>query len=1029
MKGLNLAEWAIRHKQIVYFFIIAIITGGLWSYFHLGRSEDPDFTIRQAVVTAAWPGASAQQITQQVTDPLEKKLQDTKGLDYIKSFTHDGKTVIYVNLKDSVPKEEMQTRWHEIRNLVNDEWGSLPSGVMGPYINDRFDDVYGSIYAVTGDGFSYEEKRKYAENIRRRLTGVEDVQKVELLGVQKQEIYVEMDQNKLASFGMRPSDVFAMLQQQGAMMPAGMIHTDSRNVAIRVEGLLDTVESLKELPIHVGERSFHLGDVASVTQMYADPETSLMYFNGKPAVGIAVSMAPGGNNLVLGKNLEKEIEKEKSELPAGLDIEQVADQPSVVNDSIHEFTKSLLEAIVIVMAASFLSLGFWSGIVLALCIPVVVCASFIYMKWQGIDLHIVSLGTLIVSLGLLVDDAIIVIEMMQVKLEEGMDRLAAAQAAYKGCAKPMLAGTLITAAGFIPVGFAAGQTAEYVGAFFWVIASTLLLSWVASIFVSPVLGYRFIRVKAGEKKSAFADRAYRLFYKAIAWCIRFKKTVIIGTAAIFAGTVALIPFVNQEFFPDSVRPEIILDVNLPSGASIKETKEVMAGIADNLYGDNRVSSFSTYVGDSAPRFILLFDPLAPEDSHGQMILVARDSKVRDSLRDDTLAFIAEQYPDARAHARLITTGPPAEYPIMLRLSGKNVEDTAKFAKEAAALVSQYPGMKNVSMDWPEETPVVRLKIDQDKVRKLGGDNYSISRDLYVKLSGYKVAESYQGNQLVPISFRLGGRNAARVITVRLEGSNAARLADLSSLPVHVGSGRYVPLGEIADISYENETSTIWRRDLHPTITIRGEAGGDKTADSVVNELYDRTLKDFREHLPDGYTLEKGGAIENSEKSVQYLAAPVPIMIFLILMILMFELDKIPLMVIAGITGPLGLIGAILSLFLTRQPMGFVSIVGMLALSGMVVRNSIILLDQIRQHLADGKKPYDAVIESAALRFRPIMLSSVTDVLGFVPLIPSPFWRPLAVSFIGGLLLATAIGLLVVPALYCWYYKVEGPKAS
>lgn len=1016
MKGLNLAEWAIRHKQIVYFFIIAIITGGLWSYFHLGRSEDPDFTIRQAVVTAAWPGASSQQITQQVTDPLEKKLQDTKGLDYIKSFTHDGKTVIYVNLKDSVPKEEMQTRWHEIRNLVNDEWGSLPSGVMGPYINDRFDDVYGSIYAVTGDGFSYEEKRKYAENIRRRLTGVEDVQKVELLGVQKQEIYVEMDQNKLASFGMRPSDVFAMLQQQGAMMPAGMIYTDSRNVAVRVEGLLDTVESLKELPIHVGERSFHLGDVASVTQMYADPETSLMYFNGKPAVGIAVSMAVGGDNLALGKNLEKEIEKEKAELPAGLDIDQVADQPSVVNDSIHEFTKSLLEAIVIVMAASFLSLGFWSGIVLALCIPVVVCASFIYMKWQGIDLHIVSLGTLIVSLGLLVDDAIIVIEMMQVKLEEGMDRLAAAQAAYKGCAKPMLAGTLITAAGFIPVGFAAGQTAEYVGAFFWVIASTLLLSWVASIFVSPVLGYRFIRVKAGEKKSAFADRAYRLFYKAIAWCIRFKKTVIIGTAAIFAGTVALIPFVNQEFFPDSVRPEIILDVNLPSGASIKETKEVMAGIADNLYGDNRVSSFSTYVGDSAPRFILLFDPLAPEDSHGQMILVARDSKVRDSLRDDTLAFIAEQYPDARAHARLITTGPPAEYPIMLRLSGKNVEDTAKFAKEAAALVSQYPGMKNVSMDWPEETPVVRLKIDQDKVRKLGGDNYSISRDLYVKLSGYKVAESYQGNQLVPISFRL-------------EGSNAARLADLSSLPVHVGSGRYVPLGEIADISYENETSTIWRRDLHPTITIRGEAGGDKTADSVVNELYDRTLKDFREHLPDGYTLEKGGAIENSEKSVQYLAAPVPIMIFLILMILMFELDKIPLMVIAGITGPLGLIGAILSLFLTRQPMGFVSIVGMLALSGMVVRNSIILLDQIRQHLADGKKPYDAVIESAALRFRPIMLSSVTDVLGFVPLIPSPFWRPLAVSFIGGLLLATAIGLLVVPALYCWYYKVEGPKAS
>ncbi len=1014
MKGLNMAEWAIRHKQIVYFFIIAIIVGGLWSYFHLGRSEDPDFTIRQAVITAAWPGASAKQISEQVTDPLEKKLQDAKGLDYIKSFTHDNKAVIYVNLKDSVPKSEIQTRWHEVRNLVNDEWASLPSGVVGPYINDRFDDVYGSIYAVTGDGYSYEEKRKYAEGLRRRLMSVQDVQKVELLGVQKQTIYIEMDQNKLASFGMAPSDVFALLKQQGAMMPAGTIRTDSRNVAVRVEGLLDTVESLRAIPIHVGERSFHLGDVASVTQSYAEPETSLMYFDGKPAVGIAVSMAPGGDNLVLGKNLTAEIEKEKANLPAGLDIELVADQPSVVNNSIQEFTQSLLEAIVIVMAASFLSLGLWSGFVLALCIPVVVCASFLFMKWQGIDLHLVSLGSLIVSLGLLVDDAIIVIEMMQVKLEQGMDRLSAAQAAYKGCAKPMLAGTLITAAGFIPVGFAAGQTAEYVGSFFWVIASTLILSWIASIYVSPVLGYRFIKVDPEKKKSAIADKAYQIFYKAIAWCIHFKKTVIIGTAAVFAGTVALIPFVNQEFFPDSVRPEIILDVNLPSGASIKETKSVMAGIADSLYGDDRVSSFSTYIGDTSPRFILLFDPKAPEDGHGQMIIVARDGDVRDSLRKDVLELIAEKYPDARAHSRLITTGPPSEYPVMLRLSGRDTAETAKLASEAAAIIARYPGMKNVNMDWPEETPVVRLRVDQDKVRKLGGDNYSISQDLYVKLSGYKVTESYQGNQLVPVNFRL-------------EGDNVARLANLESVPVHVGSGRYVPLGEIADISYENETSTIWRRNLKPTITIRGEVEGKKTADSVVNDLYNHTLKEFRNRLPDGYTLEKDGATELSEKSVRYLAGPVPIMIFLILMILMFELEKIPLMVIAGITGPLGLIGAILSLFITRQPMGFVSIIGMLALSGMVIRNSIILLDQVRQHLEDGKKPYEAVIESAALRFRPIMLSSVTDVLGFVPLIPSPFWRPLAVSFIGGLLLATVIGLLVVPALYCWYYKVEEPE--
>ena len=1025
MKGLNLAEWAIKHKPVVYFFIFFILLGGLWSYFHLGRSEDPDFTIRQAVVSAAWPGATAEQITEQVTDPLEKKLQDTKGLDYLKSFTHDGKTVIYVNLKDSVKKEDIQTRWHEVRNLVNDEKAALPAGVYGPYVNDRFDDVYGSIYAVTGDGFSYEEKRKSAEMLRRRLAAVEDVQKVELLGVQEQNMYIEMDQNKLASFGMNPSDVFRILQQQSAMMPAGTIHTSSRNVAIRVDGLLGSVEALENIPIHVGERSFHLGDVAKVTQTYTTPESSLFYFNGKPAIGIAVSMRVGGNNLTLGDNLNREIERSKTDLPAGMDIGLVADQPKVVNESIHDFTESLLEAIVIVMAASFLSLGLWSGIVLALCIPVVVCATFLFMKWQGIDLHIVSLGALIVSLGLLVDDAIIVIEMMQVKLEEGMDRLSAAEAAYKSCAKPMLAGTLITAAGFIPVGMAEGQTSEYCAALFWVIAAALLLSWVASIFVSPVLGYKFIQVKTKEEKekearekgkswkSSIGDKAYRIFYKLIALCIHFKKTVIVGTVGLFCLTLAMIPLVNQEFFPDSVRPEIILDVNLPSGASIQETKRVMNGIADTLYGDERVSSFSTYIGDTAPRFILLFDPKAPEDGHGQMIIVATDQKSRDALRKEIMDTVTEKYPDAQAHTRLITTGPPSEYPVMFRLSGESIDETVKLASEALSIMKQNPNVTNASLDWPQETPTLKLKINQDKVRELGIDNYAVSQDLYVKLSGYKVAESYQGDQLIPISFKL-------------EGDNVSRLASLDSLPVHVGNGRYVPLGEFADLSYENETSTIWRRDLKPTITLRADVTGGAKADSVSMALYDTDLKAFRSSLPEGVTFEKDGSLEWSEKSMTYIVGAMPMMVFFVLMVLMFELGNIPKLIMAVVTGPLGLIGAILTLLVTRQAIGFVAIIGFVALSGMVIRNSIILLDQIRQHLESGKTPYDAVVESAALRFRPIMLSSVTDVLGFVPLIPNPFWRPLAVSFIGGLLLATAIGLLVVPAMYCWWYKVKEP---
>lgn len=1025
MKGLNLAEWAIKHKPVVYFFIFFILLGGLWSYFHLGRSEDPDFTIRQAVVSAAWPGATAEQITEQVTDPLEKKLQDTKGLDYLKSFTHDGKTVIYVNLKDSVKKEDIQTRWHEVRNLVNDEKAALPAGVYGPYVNDRFDDVYGSIYAVTGDGFSYEEKRKSAEMLRRRLAAVDDVQKVELLGVQEQNIYIEMDQNKLASFGMNPSDVFRILQQQSAMMPAGTIHTSSRNVAIRVDGLLGSVEALENIPIHVGERSFHLGDVARVTQTYTTPESSLFYFNGKPAIGIAVSMRVGGNNLTLGDNLNREIERSKADLPAGMDIGLVADQPKVVNESIHDFTESLLEAIVIVMAASFLSLGLWSGIVLALCIPVVVCATFLFMKWQGIDLHIVSLGALIVSLGLLVDDAIIVIEMMQVKLEEGMDRLSAAEAAYKSCAKPMLAGTLITAAGFIPVGMAEGQTSEYCAALFWVIAAALLLSWVASIFVSPVLGYKFIQVKTKEEKekearekgkswkSSIGDKAYRIFYKLIALCIHFKKTVIVGTVGLFCLTLAMIPLVNQEFFPDSVRPEIILDVNLPSGASIQETKRVMNGIADTLYGDERVSSFSTYIGDTAPRFILLFDPKAPEDGHGQMIIVATDQKSRDALRKEIMDTVTEKYPDAQAHTRLITTGPPSEYPVMFRLSGESIDETVKLASEALSIMKQNPNITNASLDWPQETPTLKLKINQDKVRELGIDNYAVSQDLYVKLSGYKVAESYQGDQLIPISFKL-------------EGDNVSRLASLDSLPVHVGNGRHVPLGEFADLSYENETSTIWRRDLKPTITLRADVTGGAKADSVSMALYDTDLKAFRSSLPEGVTFEKDGSLEWSEKSMTYIVGAMPMMVFFVLMVLMFELGNIPKLIMAVVTGPLGLIGAILTLLVTRQAIGFVAIIGFVALSGMVIRNSIILLDQIRQHLESGKTPYDAVVESAALRFRPIMLSSVTDVLGFVPLIPNPFWRPLAVSFIGGLLLATAIGLLVVPAMYCWWYKVKEP---
>lgn len=1015
MKDETLAEWAIRHKQIVYFFIISIILGGLASFFSLGRSEDPNFTIREMVVAAAWPGASAEQITEQVTYPLEKKLQETRGLDYIKSFTHDGKTVIYVDLDDTVPKDKVQERWHEVRNAVNDVWGDLPAGVRGPIINDRFTDVYGSIYAMTGDDYSYEEKRKYAEDLRRQLVLVNDVEQVKLLGVQEQMIYVEMDQNKLASFGLSPAAIYQMISQQSAMMPAGTIHTNSRNVAIRVDGLLGTKEALENIPIHVGERTFHLGDVAKVTQTYTDPETSLMYFNGKPSIGIAISMKDGGNNLVLGKNLQAVIDRMSQNLPAGMEVSLVADQPKVVNNSIGEFTESLIEALAIVMGVSFLSLGLRSGMVLAMCIPVVVCSSFLFMKWWGIDLHIVSLGTLILALGLLVDDAIIVIEMMQSKLEMGATRMEAAQEAFKSCAMPMLAGTLITIAGFIPVGLADGQVSEYCNSLFWVIGSTLLLSWVASIFVSPVLGYQFIKPGTGDSVSGKVERMGREYCrKAVKFVIHYRKMTILATIGLFALTVASLPFVNREFFPDSVRPEIILDVNLPSGASIKDTKKVMAAVADNLYGDNRVSSFSTYIGDTAPRFILLFNPQAAEDDRGQMIIVATDTDSRDSLRKDVQEFLADNYPEVRAHTRLIQTGPPSEYPVMFRLRGPDAGKLAALANEGLSKMKENPNVVNASLDWPQQTPSVQLKINQDKVRELGIDNYAVSQDLYIKLSGYKVAESYQGDQLVPISFRL-------------EGDNAARLASLSSLPIHVGSGRYVPLGEFADISYKNETSTIWRRNIEPCITLRGDVVSGVTGDTVANDVWDKYLKDFRQNLPEGYTLEKDGSLEWSAKSTKQIVATIPLMVFIILAILIFEMKKISIMVIAALSAPLALIGSILTLVVTQKAMGFVAIIGMLSLGGMVIRNSIILLDQIRQHLEKGLSPYDAVVESAVIRFIPIMLTSLSDMMGMIPLVVNPFWAPMSCAFIGGLTLATPLGLLFVPALYAFWFRIEEPK--
>ncbi len=1015
MRG-NLAEWAIKHKSIVYFFMMVIAVAGVFSFIRLGRMEDPDFTIRKMVVAAAWPGASAEEMAEQVTDKLERRLQDLPNLDYIKSYTEPGKTVIYVNLDDNLDAGLIRERWTEARNLVNDSKSELPSGVIGPQINDRFDDVYGSIYAVTGSDYSYEEKRKIAEDIRRRLLRLPDVKKIVLKGVQEEHIYVEVDQNKLAQLGADPQAVLAQIQQQSAMVPAGMVDTAVQNVRLQVNGQFASADEVKNLPIAVGSTTIRLGDVADVYRGYESPAAPLMYYNGEPAIGIALSMESGGNVLTLGENLDAELAKIKAELPEGIAIEQVADQPSVVRDSIHEFTSALFEAILIVLAASFLSLGMRSGVVVACCIPMIVCATFICMYIWDISLHIVSLGALIISLGILVDDAIIVVEMMLVKRNEGMGPLESASFAYKTCAFSMLSGTLITCAGFMPVGFAQGMVPEFTRSLFQVICAALLLSWAASVLVSPVLGYHLIQPeRKGEAgKPSLLDRwtavFYDRFYRILKGCLAKQKLVILGTVGIFILSVLAFPLIKMQFFPSSIRPEIIVDMTLPRGSSLEYTRQTAAQLEDLFYGDERIAHYASYVGEGAPRFILSFEPTLEKSSFVEFVVVTKSLEDRDSLYRDLETVYADQFPDARLNLRLIQKGPGEEYPVNLRVSGPDKAVVTAAAEQVQARMAARTDIRDPHLNWPETMPKAQVDIDWNKARLLQADTYAAAVDLQSKLSGLDVGELYDRDRTLPITFRLA--NGA-----------SHDLAALKSLPIHIGGGRYVPLEQLGTVTAVMEDGVLYRRDLMPTITIQARTVPDAPNESIVSDIYE-SVKDIRAALPYGYSIEIDGSAERSQISLAQLAEPVPYMVIAIMAILIFQLQKLRLMALAVLTAPLGIIGVVLAMLVFQQPIGFIAILGIIALSGMIIRNAIILLDQIEQHRKEGMTPYQAVVESTMLRFRPIMLTALTDVLGMIPLIANNFWRPMSVAFIGGLFVATALTLLVLPCLYAAAYKIK-----
>ena len=976
----NLTEVSLKNKNLVWYFIVVIFFAGIFSYTKLGRMEDPSFTIRQMVVSVAWPGATASQMEEQVTDKIEKKLQDTPGLDYVKSFSRSGEAVIYVNLRDDIDNDKIRPTWLEVRNMVDDIKKDLPEGVYGPYYNDRFDDVYGSIYAITGDGYSYEEMREKAEKIRRILLTVDNVSKV---------------------------------QTQQQMTPAGMIETQTDNVYLRLSGQFADVDMLKEMPINAGGKILRLADIAKVERRYVEPAEPKMFYNGKPAIGLAVSMEAGGNILTLGDNLQNTIEEVQKYIPTGLEINQVSNQPQVVKDSIDEFVGSLREAIIIVLAVSFLSLGLRTGMVVAGCIPLVILGVFVAMEALGIDLHKVSLGALIISLGLLVDDAIIAVEMMSVKLEEGLDRFSAACYAYKATAMPMLSGTLITCAGFIPVAFADGLASEFCSALFPVIAIALILSWIVSVMVAPLYGYKIIKVKVKKDEKGNVDpyqsKFYTFFRKILCYCLTHKKIILSSTVVIFAISIYCMKFISQEFFPPSQRPELVVELTLPEGSSIKATEEQAEKLAAILSEEQDViDNFAYYTGQGSPRFVLTFDPVLPKDNYAQFVITAKDVEAREYLNQKLFKILNEDFPAVQSNIKFLQMGPPADYPVMIRVSGYDVDKVKNIADEVAMKMRQDSNIYNVNFDWQEKAKTLHLELDQDKLRAMGISSQMVAQTLYTELTGATAAQFYQGDRTIDI-------------VMRLSDDDRDNLEKVRNLPIYLGQYGYVPLEQIAKISYRAEDGVIWRRDLKPTITVRGSIY-QGTANDATEKIYNQ-LADLQKDLPFGYSIEPDGAMSDSQTAMEHLLKPIPVMVIAVITILMFQLRSVQLMIMTVLTAPLGLIGVSFGMLLFDKPIGFVAVLGILALFGMIIRNSIILIDQIKKHMLDGEKPWNAIIDSAVLRFRPIMLTAAAAILGMMPLVPSTLWGSMAIAISCGLVVATILTLLILPTMYAAWFKI------
>jgi multidrug efflux pump len=1042
VRNFNVSEWALEHQSLVLFFMLVLFVAGLFSYFRLGQAEDPEFTFKVMVVRAIWPGASPTEMEQQVTERIEKKLQETPYLDNVRSYTKTGEATIFVRLMDSTPPKEVAGVWYQVRKKIGDMRYTLPDGTLGPYFNDEFGDVFGNIYAFTGDGFSYAELKAQVEEVRKEILRVPAVSKAEIIGDQDQKIYVEMSHRKLATLGIDPLSIFNVLRAQNAMTPAGSIDTRSDLIFVRVSGSFDSVESIREIGIQASGRLIRLGDIAHVYRGYVDPPSQKVRYMGQDAIALAVSMAKGGDILKLGDDLDKAFARIKQELPVGIEVHQYSNQPEVVKRSVDEFMRTLFEAVVIVLAVSFFSLGLRTGLVVALSIPMVLAVTFLMMKLYGIDLQRISLGALIISLGLLVDDAIISVEMMATKMEQGMERAKAASFAYTSTAFPMLTGTLITAAAFTPVGFARSSAGEYTFSIFAVVTIALIVSWIVAVLFTPYLGYKLLPDLSHDARhltlfqrflqgplhrwnprlipapatahigEIYGSPFYRRFRAVVDWCVTYRKTVILITVAVFVMSIFGFRFVQNQFFPSSNRPELIVDLWLPQGASFQATEQQVRRLEDKLRGDENILNFVVYVGNGSPRFYLPLDQQLGHANFAQFVVVTRNNHAREVMYDKINRILENDFTMLRGRVDRLENGPPVGYPLQFRVIGNDIPTVRQIAVEVASIVRANPNVQNAHLDWNEQVKNIRLEIDQNKARVIGVSSQGLSTVLNSILTGFSITQYREKDELIEV-------------LARAEKQERLDPGKLSEINVPTQSGKWIPLGQIAKIDYGFEEGIIWRRNRQPTVTVRADIRGDVQAPVISMQINPR-LDALRARLPDHYRIEMAGAIEESAKGENSIVAVMPFMLVAVLTLLMIQLQSIQKTILVLLTAPLGLTGVAFILLTWDVPFGFVANLGVIALFGMTMRNSVILVDQIEQDIKAGHSQWDAIVDATVRRFRPIVLTALAAVLAMIPLSRSNFWGPMAVAIMGGLISATVLTLLFVPALYAAWFRVKKP---